>query len=119
MYVNSRYDVDRTCAANREERAGLTAFLSASNEATVAAFSCFSADDFLSFLLFLSDLSFFTLFSTLGLLSPDFTAMMGYATVVLWYIIESKMVGSLDPYLARAATFSGAEPKPKIEAGTL
>lgn len=80
-----KHTKQHTCAANRDERAGLTAFLSASNEAAaVAAFSCFSTDDFLSFLLFLSDLSFFTLFSTLGLLSPDFAAMMGYATVVLW-----------------------------------
>ena len=80
-----KHTKQHTCAANRDERAGLTAFLSASNEAAaVAAFSCFSTDDFLSFLLFLSDLSFFTLFSTLGLLSPDFAAMMGYATAVLW-----------------------------------
>jgi hypothetical protein len=118
MHVKSTHDIDLTCAANREERAGLTAFLSASNEATVAAFSCFSADDFLSFLLFLSDLSFFTLFSTLGLLSPDFAAMMLYATVVLWCINEMKMV-----FLSRTwreqRLFLEQRPKPKIKAGTL
>jgi hypothetical protein len=83
--MRERYNHRQTCAANRDESTGFTAFLSASSEAAAAfaTLSCFSPAALPSFLLFLSDFSFLETFSTLGILSLPFAPMIMYLRV-LW-----------------------------------